>query len=237
MHLNLQQLAESFGVSEKVVQDWVKHEALPHVMDRGRPIFQRAEVAAWGKTRGIEIHTGFLAEDPVPLREGSGLMTLLKVGGVWRDVAGADARATLVNIVTHLPGVGAPICRLLGQRILSPGGLVWAPVGHGFALPHLSARVALGPTAGVVALVLLCEPLPLDEATPDGEPVRRLFFFMAPTPRGHLDLLAQLARLVRHEPFHQALDQGADDETIFRAATTALSQSPSTAMVEQDAPL
>lgn len=225
MHLNLQELAASFGVSEKVVLDWVKHEELPHVMDRDRPIFQRAGVAAWAKTRGIGIRAGFLAEDPVPLREDSGIVALLRAGGVWRNVAGADARATLVKVVAGLPGVSEPTRQFLGQRIQSPDGLVWGPVGHGFALPHLSARVALGRDAGVVALVLLRDPPALGEATPGDEPVRRLLFFMAPTPRGHLDLLAQLARLVGHEPFREALDQGADDEAIFRAATTATSPS------------
>lgn len=218
MHLNLQQLAESFGLSEKVVQDWVEHEELPHAMERGRSIFRRDKVAAWAQARGIEIRAGFLAEDPVPLRDDSGVAALLRAGGVWRDVPGAEARATLVKVVAGLPGVNEPIRQLLGQRVQSPEGLVWAPVGHGFALPHLGARVALGRDAGVVALVLLRDPLPLEEPTPDGEPVRRLLFFMAPTPRGHLDLLAQLARLVRGAGFQQTLERGADDETIFRSA-------------------
>jgi PTS system nitrogen regulatory IIA component len=224
MHLNLQQLAESFGVSESVVHDWVEHEQLPHVRERGQPIFQRAEVAAWAKSRGIEIRAGFLAEDPVPLRDDSGVVALLRAGGVWRDVPGADARATLAKVVAELPGVNTPIRQLLGQRVQSPDGLVWAPVGSGFALPHLSARVALGRDAGVVALVLLRDALPLEEPTPDGEPVKRLLFFMAPTPRGHLDLLAQLARLMRNAGFQQTLAQGADDETIFRSAATAAAQ-------------
>jgi PTS system nitrogen regulatory IIA component len=226
MHLNLQQLAESFGVSEKVVQDWVEHEQLPHVLDRDRALFQRTEVAAWAKARGIGTRVGFLAEDPVPLRDDAGVVALLRAGGVRRDVPGPEARTTLAKIVAELPGVSAPIRQLLSLRVQSPDGLVWAPVGDGFALPHLSARVALGRDAGVVALVLLRDALPTEEPTPDGKPVRRLLFFMAPTPRGHLDLLAQLAHLIRHAGFQQALERGADEETIVRAAAAAARPEP-----------
>ncbi|MCP5521337.1 MAG: PTS sugar transporter subunit IIA [Verrucomicrobiales bacterium] len=226
MHLNLLQLAESFGVPEKVVMDWVQHEELPHATVRGRLVFRRDKVAAWAQARGIGVRAGFLVEDPVPLRDAAGVATLLRVGGVWRDVSAAEARATLARIVATLPGVNASIRQLLGQRMQAPDGLVWAPAGHGFALPHLKARVALGRDAGVVALLLLRDALPLDEATPDGEPVRRLLFFMAPTPRAHLDLLAQLARLSRHAPFQQALEHGADDEAVFRAAAPTAQRKP-----------
>ena len=46
MYLNLIQIAESFGVSEKVVEDWIRTEALPHTPDRGkiRDFHQRQEV-------------------------------------------------------------------------------------------------------------------------------------------------------------------------------------------------
>ena len=42
MYLNLIQIAESFGVSEKVVEDWVRKEGLPHTPDRGRLLFGMA---------------------------------------------------------------------------------------------------------------------------------------------------------------------------------------------------
>ena len=35
MYLNLIQIAESFGVAEKVVEGWIRDEGLPHTVDRG----------------------------------------------------------------------------------------------------------------------------------------------------------------------------------------------------------
>ena len=45
MYLNLIQVAESFGVSERVVEDWIRLEGMPHVPDRGRLLFDQAQVA------------------------------------------------------------------------------------------------------------------------------------------------------------------------------------------------
>ena len=50
MYLNLVQLAESFGVSETVVEGWIRDEGLPHTPDRGRLLFDRAQVAEWART-------------------------------------------------------------------------------------------------------------------------------------------------------------------------------------------
>ena len=65
MYLTLIQIAESFGVSEKVVDDWIRTEGLPHTPDRGVLLFDRAQVAQWAATRGLAAKAGFLtAESP-----------------------------------------------------------------------------------------------------------------------------------------------------------------------------
>jgi len=92
-----------------------------------------------------------------------------------------------------------------------------APVGDGFALPHPSARITLGRDSGTVALLLLRDDLVLAEPPADGVPVRRLFFFIAPSPRGHLDLLASLSRNLVHGPLRELVEKGAPDDEIFKA--------------------
>ena len=62
MCLNLIQIAESFGVSETVVEGWIRDEGLPHTPDRGRLLFDRAQVADWAAKRGLAAQAGFLAQ-------------------------------------------------------------------------------------------------------------------------------------------------------------------------------
>jgi PTS system nitrogen regulatory IIA component len=52
MYLNLVQITESFGVTEKVVQDWIRTEGMPHLQERGRLLFDRAQVTEWAATGG-----------------------------------------------------------------------------------------------------------------------------------------------------------------------------------------
>lgn len=217
MYLNLIQLAESLGVSEKVVEGWIHNEGLPHTPDRGRLLFDRAQVAQWAATRGLAAQAGFLAPEASALATRLHLGPLLRAGGIWRDVPTAELPDVFAWIVNALPGATPPVRQLLGQRLRIKGGVTFAPVGGGFALPHPSARITLGRDSGTVALLLLREPLPPDEASPDGVPITRLFFFIAPSPRAHLDLLGRLSRLLVRGPLREVLIKGAKDEDIFRA--------------------
>jgi PTS system nitrogen regulatory IIA component len=217
MYLNLVQLAESFGVSERVVEGWVRDEGLPHTLDRGRLLFDRAQVAQWAAARGLAAHAGFLAPETPAFATGCRIESLLRAGKVWRDVPPGEVLSVLERVVAALPGVTPPILQLLGRRLRAPGGISWTPVGGGFALPHLSALVALGRDSGTVALLFLRAPSACVEKAPDGVPVTRLLFFVAPSPRAHLDLLGRFGRILMQQQLRELLARAAPDEEIFAA--------------------
>ena len=217
MYLNLIQIAESFGVSETVVEGWIRNERLPHTPDRGRLLFDRAEVTEWAAKRGFAAKAGFLAPEPSALAASCRLGPLLRTGGIWRDVPTAEVPAVFERLVTALPGATPAVRQLLGQRLRSKGGVTIAPVGGGFALPHPSARITLGRDSGTVALLLLAGALPLTEAPPDDIPITRLFFFIAPSPRAHLDLLGRLSRSLARGPLRELVVRSATDAEIFKA--------------------
>jgi nitrogen PTS system EIIA component len=219
MYLNLVQLAESFGVTEKVVQDWINNEGLPHTPDRGRLLFDRAQVTQWAAERGLATQAGYLANTTTPaFATGWQLEPLLRAGHVWRDLAAAEVPGVLERIVNALPGTTPPGRQLLVQRLRAPGGGTMAPGGGGFALPHPATRVTLGRDSGIVALLLLRDGVALPEPPADGVPVTRLLFFIAPSPRSHLDLLGRLSRLISRGKLKEVLGQGGSDEDIYFAA-------------------
>jgi nitrogen PTS system EIIA component len=124
-------------------------------------------------------------------------------------------------VIAELPRTTAPVRQMLAQRLRAKGGVNWAPVGGGFALPHFSARVSLGRESGVIALLLLREPLPLPELPADQTPVTRLFFFIPPSPRAHLDTLARLGGALARGPLRGLVEGGASDEALFEALAAA----------------
>lgn len=216
MYLNVVQIAESFGVTENVVEDWIRNEGLPHIPDRGRLLFDRAQVADWATAHGLAAQAGFLAPATSAVAGGWQLEPLLRAGGIWRDVTPAQFTNVLGRIVAALPGATPPVRQLLAQRLRAPGGVTTAPVGGGFALPHMSTRIALGRESGLVALLLLSTAMELSEPPPDGVPVTRLLFFIAPSPRAHLDLLGKLSRVLTRGPLRELILRGALDEEIFK---------------------
>jgi len=215
MYINVVQIAESFGVTETVVEGWIRNEGLPHIPDRGRLLFDRAQVADWATAHGLAAQAGFLAPATSAVAGGWRLEPLLRAGGIWRDVSQKQLTGVLGRIVGALPGATPPVRQLLAQRLSAQGGVTPAPVGGGFALPHMSTRVALGRDSGTVALLLLNEAMLLPEPPPDGVPVTRLLFFIAPSPRAHLDLLGRLSRALTKGPLRELIVRGAPDEVIF----------------------
>jgi len=221
MYLNLIQIAESFGVSEKVIEGWIRDEGLPHTPDRGRLLFDRAQVAQWAAKRGLTSQVGFLAPERSAFATGVRLERLLRVGGIWRDVPAADLPDAFERVVAALAGAGPAVRALLAQRLRAPGGVTIAPVGGGFALPHPSARISLGRDAGTVALICLRDALPPVESAVDDAPITRLFFFIPPSPRAHLDILGRLGRLLTRGPARELVLAGAPDEQILRSVAAA----------------
>jgi PTS system nitrogen regulatory IIA component len=193
----------------------VRNEGLPAIEDRGRLLFDRVQVVAWAAERGHVAKAGFLAPSRATPSPGRSLATLLCTGRIWRDVPGAEVVNTLERIVAALPGTTPEVRKILTQRLRAPGGVTWAAVGEGLALPHLRAHVALGRDAGLLAILLLRDPLP--EPAPDDVPITRLLFFIAPSPRAHLDMLAQLSTALKRGPLRERLLSGAPDADIFAA--------------------
>jgi PTS system nitrogen regulatory IIA component len=218
MFLNVIQIAESFGVSESVVEGWVRNESLPHTVDRGRLIFDRAQVAQWAAAHGLAAQAGFLAPEATVFATGCQLKPLLKAGRIWRDVPASEVEKTIDRIVAALPGTLLSVRRLLSQRLHAKGGVTWAPIGGGFALPHPSARIALGRDSGTLALLMLRDEF----RAPDcNTPITRMFFFIAPSPRAHLDLLGRLSRLLSAGTLRELVLAGAKDEEVFSALSAA----------------
>jgi PTS system nitrogen regulatory IIA component len=216
MYLNLIQIAESFGVSERVIEGWIRDEGLPHTSDRGRLLFDRAQVAQWAAKRGLASQIGFLAPERSAFATGFRLEPLLRAGGIFRDVGAEQLPVIIERVVSALPAASPPVRKLLVDRLRAPGGLTIAPIGGGFALPHPAARVALGRDSGTLALICLRDPVQLSEPV-DAVPVTRLFFFIAPSPRAHLDLLGRLGRLLKRGPARDLIIGHAPDEAIFEA--------------------
>jgi len=217
MYLNIIQLAESLGVSERVIEDWIGSEGLPCIRDGSRLSFDRAQIVAWAAGRGLAAKAGFLAANAQPSGHKSLLAGFLAVGGIWRDVPASDALHVMARAVARLSGVSPEVIRVLAQRVHVPNAMNWAAVGEGMAMPHLRVPVALGRDVGVLAILQLRDPAPLPQPAPDGVPVKSLFFFVAPSARVHLEMVSELSAHLLHGRLKALLADNAPDDVLFAA--------------------
>ncbi len=225
MYLNLTQLAESFGVSEHVVTEWVRKEDMPHVHDRDRILFEKGPVLAWAARKGLAANAGFLAQSAPPLTAALDLAALLRRGGIWRNISPGDLPDVFERVLDALPTLTPAVRGMLMHRISSPDGLTAAPTGQGFALPHPASGVFLGKACALVALIQLNAPWGWAEP-PDGIPVTRLLFFISPTPRQHVNMLGLLARGISSGFLEQALSEGRDDDALIQALVSGSGLQP-----------
>jgi PTS system nitrogen regulatory IIA component len=130
-------------------------------------------------------------------------------------------RDVIESILGKLPGATPPVRQLLAQRLRLPNGISWAAVGGGLALPHLRTPVAMGRDAGTFAILILRDAVSFNEPVPDDTPITRLFFFVAPSPRAHLELLSQLSGALLRGGLRQPVMDGAPDGDIFAALIAA----------------
>lgn len=217
MFLNVIQLAESLGVEESVVEGWIRNEGLPYVNDRGRLLFDRMQVVGWAESHGLAAKVGFLAPERSRLPAGNKLETMLRTGGIWRDIPAAGVLSLFADIVARLPGAPPPVRQMLKQRILVPDGISWAPVGGGLALPHLRTPISLGREAGIFSIILLRDALKINEPIPDEEAITRLLFFVAASPRVHLEMLSQLSTALSRGSLAEVIRSQVSDEEMFGA--------------------
>jgi PTS system nitrogen regulatory IIA component len=221
MFLNIVQLAESLGVEESEVESWVRNDGLPHVTDRKRLLFDRAQVVDWAASRGLAAKAGHLAPERAEASAEKRLETMLRTGGIWRDIPADGVAGLFAEIIAKIPGTTPPVRQMLQQRLRGPNGISWALVGKGFALPHPRTPIALGRDAGIFAIVLLHDALAVNEPAPDEQPVTRLLFFVAPSPRSHLEILARLSTTLTRGTLRQLINENASDDKIFAAVAAA----------------
>ena len=122
MYLNVIELAESFGVEESVVEGWIRDEGLPFVPDRGRLLFDRAQVIEWAAQRGRAAKAGFLAAGGSQLHDGRRLQrrsTRMPAGRVYPH--GRRLRRDALEPAAECDGL--PLVRRTVRNVFADVGL------------------------------------------------------------------------------------------------------------------
>ena len=147
--------------------------------------------------------------------------------GVVLDLEAGDKEGVIRRLVEAAAAMGKikrgraeeVVAKVLEREEIGSTG-----IGHGVAVPHARA-------AGVKELVGVFGRLrePVEFQALDGRPVDLVFLLLSPTPSSgeHLEVLAALAMIARHELYRRFLRQAKDAEEAYEVLKEAFEEAGS----------
>jgi PTS system nitrogen regulatory IIA component len=211
MELNSTEVGHLLQLDENEVREWARAGKLPHVYSQGRYRYNRQAILEWALAHNHPLN--------LPVREvanGRSLPPLNEIFSTehfYYDVPGASfaeaVRAALDRLTLPPENDRELICDL----IISREKLMTTALGDGLAIPHVRIPVVAQVPRPVFGVFFLRQPI--DMNAPDEQPVHTLFVLLSLTPKQHLELLARLAFLFRHQEFITLLRERAKAEKIM----------------------
>jgi PTS system nitrogen regulatory IIA component len=214
VRLTVRDVATLLNSPEEAVYRWIESGDMPAYRVQDQYRINRSELLEWATSRRISVRSDLFHESEDTDRIPS-VSSCLRRGGVFHDVPGTTRAEVLSEVVGHLP-LRDPDRELLQELLLAGGTAATAAVGGGIAIPHVRKPIVLAEDEPILTLSFLRTPV--DFIAPDHEPVFALFLLVCPTVRLHLQMLAQLARLLRNSKFREVLRARSSIECIVELA-------------------
>ena len=96
MQWTVKEAAEFLKVSEDTVYEWIQERGLPATMFNDRYHFNRIKLLDWAHENQVPVFVQNKNQYPT-------LQTVLREGGIHRDIEGTDLPTVLKDIVGRLP--------------------------------------------------------------------------------------------------------------------------------------
>jgi PTS system nitrogen regulatory IIA component len=213
MQLTLREAASYLSVSEATVRRWITTRGLPAHRTNERIYCNPIELWEWALESGIPVSRSLFERARRESAEVPPLSTLLREGGVHRDVPGRSKEEVLHEIVRVLPLPSDVDREFLATVLEAREAMGSTGVGGGIAIPHVRNPILLRVERPTVSLCLLRDPVEFDAI--DGVPVHALFVVVSPDIPKHLRILAQLGFALRDEKLRRLLREAAPTDALL----------------------
>ncbi|RMF46618.1 MAG: helix-turn-helix domain-containing protein [Deltaproteobacteria bacterium] len=213
MNLSVKDASSLLAVSEKTIYRWIQQGSIPVYKVHGSYRFNRAELIEWATSRRLGVSADAYTEPVQDAQPLPGLSEAMEAGGIIYRLDGRDRDEVLRSLVDHLR-LPEEVDRGYLQEVLIAREELASTAFGGVALPHPRNPGLLNLSQMTLTLAFLEHPVDFDAI--DGQPVQVLFVPLAPTLRGHLHLLRQVAFALHDAEVRAVLQQQGSREEIFR---------------------
>jgi PTS system nitrogen regulatory IIA component len=211
MQLTVRDAARLLGVTEQVLERWVRRGELPAELVDDRHRFNRIELLEWAAQRRIPVSAEILEEPGLASRPLRSLAQAVRAGGIHRGLGKGGQEALLREMVDRLPAPPGLDREFLFRMVLAREHLGSTSLGNGVAIPHPREPIVLRVDQPAVAVYLPDEPVPFG----DGQPVHTLCLVVCPSTRAHLHVLAALSAVLRDPEVAALLAARAPDDVLL----------------------
>ena len=211
MQLTVRDAARLLGVTEQVLERWIRRGELPAQLVDDRYRLNRIELLEWAAQRKIPVSAEILEEPGLMARALPTLSQAVRAGGIHRGLTGGDRDRLLRQMVERLPAPPGFDREFLFQMVRAREHLGSTSLGNGIAIPHPREPIVLRVDRPAVAIYFADPPVDFG----DGPPVHTLCLLVSPSTRLHLHLLAAVAAVLRDPAVAAQLAARAPDARIL----------------------
>jgi len=233
MQLTVRDAARLLGVTEQVLERWVRRGELPAQLVDDRYRVNRIELLEWAAQRKMPVSAEILEEPGLMARALPTLSLAVRAGGIHRGLGSGDRDRLLRDMVERLPAPPGFDREFLFQMVRAREHLGSTSLGNGIAIPHPREPIVLRVDRPAVAIYFADPPVDFG----DGPSVHTLCLLVSPSTRLHLHLLAAVAAALRDPAVAVKLAARAPDDEILaeiERVEEALSRARSEGLARSD---
>jgi len=214
MQLTVRDISKLLNISERTIYRWIKEEKIPSYRIHDQYRFNRAEILEWATANKVGVSYEIFKEPLDSSIVEPKLTEALTKGGIHYRIGGKDKESVLRSIVGIMQLPEKVDREFLLKVILAREELGSTAVGDGIAVPHARNPLVFNIPFTFISLCFLEHPI--DFGAIDGKPVFCLFTLITPTVRIHLQMLSQLAFVLRDSKVKELLGTQGSREEIIR---------------------
>ncbi len=215
MELEIADLAQDLDLPIETLHRWIRQGRIPVHRQGDLCLFKRAILERWALKHNLRFSTHRSDRPALPEPEPTpdDLLTAMKRGGVFHDIAASDRDSALQAVVARIPGLSEPERKALLEGLREREQMSSTGIGNGVAIPHPRMPIEEVIDKACIYTFFLAEPV--DFSAVDDRPVFVLFVMLCPSIQIHLQLLSRLSFCVRDSEFISFLRQVPDQASLF----------------------
>lgn len=211
MNLNIKNVSELLGVSEKIIHQWIKEKKIPSYKIGYQYRFNKEELKNWILKKGLKVSSQIFGTEETGKKVK--IVDLLERGGIYYQVKGNQIIDVIKNVIELMPTPSEITKDTIIYQLIEREEMMPTSIGKGIAIPHPRNPLIADIENERIALCFLKNPFKYQSF--DQIPIHTLFILLSANSKRHLQILSKISFLCQQDEFIELLKRQPDREVIL----------------------